>query len=87
MEWNDVDFNAKTILMRQGFILGQMEDTKTSKELTVSLNSVAFAALKRQKAGRSYRKAVGCSTTQQRMNHGLTSRTPDAGIGYLRYGY
>ncbi|AMP14390.1 site-specific integrase [Collimonas pratensis] len=50
LEWNDVDFNTKTILVRQGFVLGKMEDTKTSKERTVSLNSMAFAALKRQKA-------------------------------------
>lgn len=50
LEWTEVDFRAKTILVKQGFVIDEMNDTKTSKARTVNLNSRALTALKRQKA-------------------------------------
>lgn len=51
LEWSEIDFNNKTVLIKQGFVIDEMvEDTKTSRERTVRLNSRAMAALTRQKA-------------------------------------
>lgn len=50
LEWLEIDFNSQTMLVRQAFVVDEMEDTKTSKERTVKLNSRALAALQRQKA-------------------------------------
>ena len=50
LEWTEVDFNSKTVLVKQGFVIDALEDTKTSRERTVKLNSRALAALIRQKA-------------------------------------
>jgi integrase len=50
LDWREIDFRHKTILVKQAFVVNDMTDTKTSKERTVSLNSRALAALKRQKA-------------------------------------
>jgi integrase len=50
LEWTEVDFPSKTVLVKQGFVVDEMSDTKTSKARTVNLNSRALAALKRQKA-------------------------------------
>lgn len=50
LEWTEVDLNDATVLVKQGFVVDEMGDTKTSKVRTVNLSSRAFAALKRQKA-------------------------------------
>lgn len=50
LDWREVDFRQKTVLVKQAFVVDDITDTKTSKERTVQLNSRAFAALKRQKA-------------------------------------
>lgn len=50
LDWREVDFRHKTILVKQAFVVDDITDTKTSKERTVQLNSRALAALKRQKA-------------------------------------
>lgn len=50
LEWSEVDLRAATVLVKQGFVVDEMQDTKTSKARTVNLSSRALAALKRQKA-------------------------------------
>ena len=50
LEWSKVDFINKAIHIDQGFVIDQMEEsTKTSSVRVVQLNSVAAAALMRQK--------------------------------------
>jgi integrase len=50
LQWSEIDLRAKTVTVKQAFVVDGMTDTKTSKERTVHLNSRALAALKRQKA-------------------------------------
>lgn len=59
LEWSEIDFNKGTALVKQAFVIDEMEDTKTSKERTVKLNSRAMAALKRQKAWTFLRRPKG----------------------------
>lgn len=49
LEWDDVDMNKRVIVVRQSFVRGEMQGTKTSKERTVKLTVRALEALKRQK--------------------------------------
>lgn len=46
--WGDVDLPGKSMLIRQGWVQGEIVDTKTSAERTVYLNKRALAALERQ---------------------------------------
>lgn len=51
LDWPHVDLRGKEILIEQGFVIDQLEDsTKTSAGRTVLLNTRANAALVRQKA-------------------------------------
>jgi integrase len=50
LEWADIDFRKRTVLVKQAFVRGEMVDTKTSNERTVKLTTRAFEALRRQKA-------------------------------------
>lgn len=50
LDWRDVDFRDKSVLVKQAFVIDEITDTKTSMERTVHLNSRALAAIKRQKA-------------------------------------
>lgn len=50
LEWAAVDFHKRTVTIKQSFVRGQMQETKTSSERTVKLTNRAFDALKRQKA-------------------------------------
>jgi integrase len=59
LEWSEFDFNNGTVLVKQAFVVDEMEDTKTSKERTVKLNSRAMAAAKRQKAWTYLRRPKG----------------------------
>lgn len=50
LEWDKVDFVNKTMHIDKGFVIDQMEaSTKTSSARAVHLNSIALAALIRQK--------------------------------------
>lgn len=50
LEWADVDMNKRIVVVRQSFVRGKIQETKTSKERTVKLTARAFEALKRQKS-------------------------------------
>lgn len=49
LSWREVDLKDKSVLIKQAFVVDEMEDTKTSRERTVHLNTMAMAALTRQK--------------------------------------
>jgi integrase len=49
LDWAECDLRTGTVLIKQAFVVDAIEDTKTSRERIVTLNSRALAALKRQK--------------------------------------
>ncbi|MBF8177703.1 Arm DNA-binding domain-containing protein [Herminiimonas contaminans] len=50
LEWANIDMNKRVVVVKQSFVRGKMQETKTSSERTVKLTNRAFEALKRQKA-------------------------------------
>ena len=50
LEWANVDMQKRHVVVKQSFVRGEMQETKTSSERTVKLTNRAFEALKRQKA-------------------------------------
>lgn len=50
LDWENVDLHKRIVVIRQSFVRGEMQETKTSSERTVKLTNRALDALKRQKA-------------------------------------
>lgn len=50
LKWDDIDFRTATMRIERAFALGKVKNTKTGNVRDVELNSMALAALQRQKA-------------------------------------
>lgn len=89
----EIDFNKKTVLVKKGFVIDEMvEDTKTSRERTVRLNSRAMAAITRQKVwtflhedGRVFKDPVTSKPWAYEQNARKSYWTPTLKLLGIRY--
>jgi integrase len=88
LEWGDIDFANKQVVLRRSMALGQVVPTKSGKERRVPLTDELVAALKRHRHLRSnlvFCRVDGVPLTLRQLRATLTSACKAAGLRRVRW--